>query len=128
MGVSLHPFFLVTNYLSTNTTYEERELITLLRQKDNGAFSYLYEHYSGALYGIIKQIVADVDLANDVLQEVFVSIWKKIDSYDESKGRLFTWMLNIARNASIDKTRSRSFQQSRQQQTLGDTDVIDYAV
>lgn len=95
-----------------------------MRQKDNGAFSYLYDHYSGALYGIIKQIVADVELANDVLQEVFVSIWKKIDSYDESKGRLFTWMLNIARNASIDKTRSRSFRQGLKQDPIVDDELL----
>ncbi len=102
--------------------------MALLRRKDNGAFSYLYDHYAGALHGIIKQIVLDVELANDVLQEVFVAIWKKIDSYDASKGRLFTWMLNIARNAAIDKTRSRAFQQGMRQQELGATERLAYAV
>jgi RNA polymerase sigma factor (sigma-70 family) len=114
--------------LSTNTTYDEQELVALLRRKDNGAFSYLYDHYAGALHGVIKQIVADGELANDVVQEVFVNIWKKIDTYDESKGRLFTWMLNIARNASIDKTRSRQFQQSARQQSLDDNAMLTYAV
>lgn len=92
--------------------------MALLRQKDNGAFSYLYDHYGGALHGVIKQIVQDGDLAADVLQEVFVNIWKKIETYDAGKGRLFTWMLNIARNAAIDKTRSRQFQQGARQQPL----------
>jgi RNA polymerase sigma-70 factor (ECF subfamily) len=101
--------------LSTKLTYEENELIASLRKKDEGAFSYLYEHYSGALYGVIKQIVTDSELSNDVLQETFVNIWKRIESYDETKGRLFTWMLNIARNAAIDKTRSKGFQQSQRQ-------------
>ena len=91
--------------MSAKVTYEEDELVAALRQKDNQAFSYLYEHYSGALYGVIRQIVVDTELSNDVLQESFVNIWRKMDSYDESKGRLFTWMLNIARNAAIDKTR-----------------------
>lgn len=102
--------------------------MALLRQKDNSAFAYLYDHYAGALHGVVRQIVGDVELANDVVQEVFINIWKKIDSYDESKGRLFTWMLNIARNASIDKTRSRTFQQSRQQQALGAAETAAYAV
>ncbi|MBD0351409.1 MAG: sigma-70 family RNA polymerase sigma factor [Flavisolibacter sp.] len=106
--------------MSTNTTYEEQELITLLRQKDNQAFSYLYDHYAGALYGVIKQIITDVEGANDVLQEVFISVWQKIDQYDASKGRLFTWMLNIARNAAIDKIRSKGYQQSLKQQDLID--------
>jgi RNA polymerase sigma factor (sigma-70 family) len=104
--------------LSTNTTYEERELVALLRQKDDNAFSYLYDHYAGALYGVVKQIVLDAEVANDVLQEVFVSIWRKIDTYDDAKGRLFTWMLNIARNAAIDKKRSKGFQQNLKQLPL----------
>ena len=98
-----------------------------MRQKDNGAFSYLYDHYAGALHGVVRQIVGDTEVANDVVQEVFISIWKKIDTYDAAKGRLFTWMLNIARNASIDKTRSRAFQQGARQQALGDTEIAAYA-
>ena len=92
--------------------------MNLLKGKDNQAFSYLYDNYAGALYGVVKQIVTDAETGNDVLQEVFVSIWRKIDSYDETKGRLFTWMLNIARNAAIDKTRSKNYQQSMRQQPL----------
>ena len=96
-------------------TYEEHQLVASLRSKEEEAFSYLYEHYSGALYGVIKQIVGDAELSNDVLQESFVNIWRRMESYDEKKGRLFTWMLNIARNAAIDKTRSKGFQQSQRQ-------------
>ncbi len=101
--------------LGTKVIYEEFELVAALRHKDNQAFGYLYDHYSGALHGIVKQIVGDVELANDVLQETYINIWKRIDTYDEAKGRLFTWMLNIARNAAIDKTRSKGFQQSQRQ-------------
>jgi RNA polymerase sigma-70 factor (ECF subfamily) len=99
--------------LVAKLTYEEHELVASLRLKNDEAFTYLYEHYSGALYGMIKQIVADAELGNDVLQETFVNIWRRIDTYDETKGRLFTWMLNIARNAAIDKTRSKGFQQTQ---------------
>ncbi len=75
--------------MNAKNTYQEGELITLLKQKDDQAFSYLYDNYGGALYGIVKQIVNDGEIGNDVLQEVFVSIWRKIDSYDSSKGRLY---------------------------------------
>ena len=127
MGVTTS-IFPVTNYLSTNITYEEQELVALLRQKDDGAFSYLYDHYAGALYGVVKQIVVDIEIANDVLQEAFVSIWRKIDTYDASKGRLFTWMLNIARNAAIDKTRSKAFQQSQKHQPLTENEITQIPV
>lgn len=113
--------------MSTKSTYEEYELVASLRKKDEEAFGYLYEHYSGALYGVIKQIIGELELSNDVLQETFVNIWRRIESYDENKGRLFTWMLNIARNAAIDKTRSKGFQQSQRQMPL-DGDVIQPSV
>ncbi len=108
-------------------TYEEHELVASLRSKEEDAFSYLYDHYSGALYGIIKQIVGDVELSNDVVQETFVNIWRRIESYDETKGRLFTWMPNIARNAAIDKTRSKGFLQSQRQIPL-DGEIIQPSV
>lgn len=104
------------------TTYNtEQELVLALKRKDNQAFSTLYDNYAGALYSIIKQIITDnAELAGDVLQEVFINIYRKIDTYDQTKGRLFTWMLNIARNASIDALRSKSYQNAQKNQSLPD--------
>lgn len=86
--------------------YSEQTLIQLLQQKDKAAFSYLYDNYSAALYGIVLRVLnQDEETAQDVLQEAFVKIWKNVDNYDVAKGTLFTWMLNIARNTAIDKLR-----------------------
>ncbi len=119
------------NTLGITLTYTEQELVFLLRNRDNKAFAYLYDNYASALYSIVLQIVNDAELANDVLQEVFVNIWRRIEQYDMGKGRLFTWMMNIARNASIDTLRSKGYQNSRKNQsiqenvdTLQVTDVI----
>ena len=101
--------------------YTETELVALLKQRQQNAFGYLYDHYSGALYNVILAIVSDRELASDVLQEVFIKIWKQAESYDATKGRLFTWMMNIARNASIDLLRSKSYQNSRQNRELSET-------
>jgi RNA polymerase sigma-70 factor (ECF subfamily) len=90
----------------------------MLKQHQEPAFNYLYDHYSASLYSVILNIVPDKELAKDVLQEVFVKIWRQIDTYDTTKGRLFTWMLNIARNASIDIVRSKNFQNSQQNREL----------
>jgi RNA polymerase sigma-70 factor (ECF subfamily) len=109
--------------LGTKVTYDENELVAALVNRDQHAYSYLYDHYGGALHGVILQILGDAELSNDVLQETFVNIWKRIDTYDATKGRLFTWMLNIARNAAIDKTRSKGFRQSQLQIPL-DGDVV----
>ncbi len=85
----------------------EEDLISLLKEKSESAFSYLYDNYAGALLGIITRIVVDEDRANDVLQDTFVKIWKNVESYERGKGTLFTWMLNIARNSAIDSNRSK---------------------
>lgn len=106
--------------MDPKTTYSEQELVALLQQRDQKAFSYLYDNYSGALYGIINSIVTIKETANDVLQNVFVNIWRKIESYDATKGRLFTWMLNIARNAAIDEIRSRGYKDSQKNQPLSE--------
>ena len=112
--------------LNSKNTYSEQELVHSLSQRDEKAFGYLYDNYSGALFSIINQIIPEKETASDVLQEVFINIWKKIDSYDAGKGRLFTWMLNIARNAGIDKLRSRSYRDGMKNQPLPN-DVNSYA-
>lgn len=90
-----------------------------LKERNDQAFGFLYDNYAGALYSIIKQIITDnPEIASDVLQEVFINIWRKIATYDQTKGRLFTWMLNIARNAAIDTLRSKSYQNSQKNQEL----------
>ena len=90
----------------------------MLKLRQESAFSYLYDNYSGSLYAVILNIVPDRELANDLLQEVFIKVWKQIESYDPIKGRLFTWMLNVARNASIDAVRSKNYQQGQKNKEL----------
>jgi RNA polymerase sigma factor (sigma-70 family) len=107
--------------LGSTETYSEQELVIALKARNEQAFSYLYDHYSGSLYTIILQIVRSPEIARDVLQEVFVNIWRKIESYDAIKGRLFTWMLNISRNAAIDLLRSKNYQNSQKNQEINDT-------
>lgn len=104
--------------MNKGNLYHESELVSLLKQREEQAFNYLYDHYSGALYAVIVSIVPDRELGNDLLQEVFIKIWRQIATYDNTKGRLFTWMLNVARNASIDAIRSKNFQQSQQNKEL----------
>jgi RNA polymerase sigma factor (sigma-70 family) len=110
------------------TTYSEEELVYLLQQRNENAFSYLYDNYSGALLSIVNGIIPDKEIANDVLQNVFVNIWRKIASYDPSKGRLFTWMLNIARNASIDELRSKGYRDAQKNQPIGESGEVAGAV
>ncbi|MFK5971908.1 MAG: RNA polymerase sigma factor [Flavobacteriaceae bacterium] len=84
----------------------EKHIVELLQERNEKAISLLYEHYGNTLYGVAYKVVRDSELAQDVLQESFIKIWKKSDSYDSTKAKLFTWLFRITRNTAIDKLRS----------------------
>ena len=85
------------------------QLVSKFQDKDEKAFETLYNMYSESMLGVIYNIVRDHDIAQDVMQEVFIKAWHSADSYSSKKGRFFTWLINISRNAAIDKIRSKSF-------------------
>ena len=103
-----------------NTKLSHEQLISLLKSRDEKSFNYLYDHYSAALYGVIFRIVNYQEESNEVLQDSFVKIWNAISSYDEGKGSLYTWMLNIARNTAIDKLKSKAFKNDLKNQSIPD--------
>lgn len=90
----------------TMSTLLEKHIVELLKEGNEKAISLLYEHYGDTLYGVALKVVRNEALAQDVLQESFVKIWKKSGTYDASKAKLFTWLFRITRNTAIDKLRS----------------------
>ena len=96
----------------------EEELVLALRQREKIAVEALYDMYSSSLFGVISRIVIDTAIAEDVLQDTFLKIWNSFSSYSAEKGRLFTWMVNIARNLAIDKVRSKDFKNQGKNQEL----------
>lgn len=85
----------------------ENLLIQRLHAKDEQAMSFFYKNYKKALYQVILRIVRQEELAEDVLQESMLKFWLAFSTYDASKGRLFTWALNISRNLAIDRLREQ---------------------
>ncbi len=102
--------------------YTEDELVALLQHQNKQAFSYLYDNYAPALNNIIFRMVEDISLAEDILQEAFIKIWNNFANYDSSKGRLFTWMLNLTRNLTIDTLRSKGYK--KQSKISGDENSV----
>ncbi len=96
----------------------EDELVRALRNREKIAIEALYDMYSSSLYGVISRIITDTATAEDLLQETFLKIWNSFSGYDAGKGRLFTWMVNIARNLAIDKIRSKDFKNQNKNQDL----------
>ena len=98
---------------------DQDQLVANLKAKQADSFSYLYQNYSGAIYGTILRIVSDEAVAQEALQDAFLKFWDKIEQFDNTKGRLFTWMANISRNLAIDKLRSKEMKK------VGKTDNIE---
>lgn len=94
----------------------------LIKARNTAAFSYLYDNYSGALNGVIANLVSDQILAEDILQESFLKIWNNFEQYNPAKGRLFTWMLNLTRNLTIDTLRSKGYK--KQQKISADENSV----
>ncbi|TRZ41442.1 RNA polymerase sigma factor [Robertkochia solimangrovi] len=92
----------------------ERNIVELLKNRDDKGMAMLYDHYGDTLFGVALKITKDEDLAKDVLQLSLMKIWKKIDTYDNSKSKLFTWMFRITRNTAIDKIRSANLKSDQE--------------
>ena len=76
-------------------------LIQQLKDKDERALSLLYDKYAGAIYSVIIKMVRDEGKAQNLLQDTFMTVWDKAESYDASKGRFYTWVFRIARNKTL---------------------------
>lgn len=85
------------------------QLLERFKKKDIKAFESLHGMYSANIYGVINIIIKDDALSQEICQDVFIKVWNNAESYNASKGRFFTWILNIARNTAIDEVRSKSF-------------------
>lgn len=88
--------------------YSDRELVDGLKKNQRWAYESLYDNYSALLYGIIFRILKDEEKASDILQEVFLKVWKKVDDFQLEKSSLKTWLVRIARNAGIDQYRKEN--------------------
>lgn len=103
----------------------EQHIIELMQNGDKQFVSLLYDNYADSLYGMVLRILKDASIAEDVLQDSFIKIWKKHSDYDPSKSRLFTWLLTICRNTAIDKLRSLRNKQEKEIHTE-DSNVYDH--
>ena len=101
-----------------------RELAAMLSRAglgDRAAFAALYERTSGHLFAVVLRIQRDRGVAEDLLQEVYVSVWKAAASFDAARSQPLTWLTHIARNRAIDSLR-RAQSQPRFESTTRDDD------
>jgi RNA polymerase sigma-70 factor (ECF subfamily) len=87
--------------------FPDEELVAQLSRQDVQAFETLYDRYGNLVYSVSLRILTDVQAAEDVVQEVFLRVWRKPDHYSTARGRFLTWLMSVARNRAIDELRSR---------------------
>jgi RNA polymerase sigma-70 factor, ECF subfamily len=90
------------------TTDDISRLLSRVAQKDRAAFADVYQATSSKLYGIILRILHRRDLADEVLQEVYVKIWDRAADFDAGIASPITWMSTIARNRALDEARRKT--------------------
>ena len=86
---------------------DDMRLIARIRGGEPGAMSELYDRYSSVVYGVALRVLQDAAAAEDVLQDIFLQLWRKPDAFDGSRGSLVAWLAVIARHRSIDRLRQR---------------------
>ncbi|GAB3334836.1 sigma-70 family RNA polymerase sigma factor [Larkinella ripae] len=84
------------------TPQQEAFFLEALVSHSRKAYNELYDRYARALLGIIYRIVLDEAVAEDLLQETFIKVWRHVHHHDPAKGRLFTWLAQVARNTALD--------------------------
>lgn len=103
----------------------DKELLKRIVKKDPVALSLLYDQYHRLLFGLLISILKKKTEAEDILQEVFTTIWEKADQFDYEKGSAYTWIVSLTRNKGIDRLRSKVYKEQKKQSTsLDDDDVF----
>lgn len=119
-------FFILSTIGKILTKDEERdrELMARIKARDSSALSELYDHYNRLLFGLILSVLKKREEAEDILQEVFTKIWQQAEKFDLEKGTVYTWIVTLARNKSIDRLRSKVYKEQKKQSTSLDNEDV----
>jgi RNA polymerase sigma-70 factor, ECF subfamily len=90
-----------------NAGVSDLSLLWAIRSGDESAMASLYDRYSSIVYAVALRVLGDTGAAEDVLQEVFMQLWRNPQAFDSSRGNLGAWLGVISRNRAIDSLRKR---------------------
>ena len=95
-------------------------LVSKVARGDSAAFESLYDVLGASVFGVARRVVRDPSRAEDVAQEVFLEVWRKAPSFDDSRGSAKTWIMTIAHRRAVDAVRRNESQKKYDGQVLGD--------
>jgi RNA polymerase sigma-70 factor (ECF subfamily) len=119
-------FFILSTIGKFLTKDEERDraIMSRIKARDAAALSELYDYYHRLLFGLIFSILKKREEAEDTLQEVFTKIWEKAEQFDLDRGAVYTWIVSLTRNKSIDRLRSKVYKEQKKQSTSLDNEDV----
>ena len=91
-------------------------LVQRLLQRDVRAFEQLYDRHSRIVYGLVLRILQQASTAEEVVQDIFLQLWRNAAQYDGSRGPFLPWLLTLARNRALDHLRLKSERQRRREE------------
>ncbi len=106
---------------------QDADLLKRIHRRDQKALSLLYDRYAPILFPLALRVVSARDDAEEILQEVFLQVWQKADTYVAERGSVYSWVVTMCRNRSIDRIRSGNFKKKSKEvgleasQTVSDT-------
>jgi RNA polymerase sigma-70 factor (ECF subfamily) len=95
------------NSETANRSVDDAATLTRIGQRDENAMEEIFRRYSGPVYSVALRVLHDTGQAEDVLQEVFLQLWRNPTAFDQDRGSLGAWLMVIARNRAIDLVRRR---------------------
>jgi len=101
----------VTFEAADATLLADETLAERLGDGDVAALECIYERHSRAVFSLALKLLADREAAEEVVQETFIKLWQRPDSYSVSRGRLIAWLLGVAHHRAIDRLRRRKLEQ-----------------
>jgi len=87
---------------------DDEELMQRLQYRDLRAFRTLYARYGNLVYSTVLRVLRDPQVSEDMVQEIYLRLWRKPDSYAATRGKFVTWLTSVARNRAVDEIRSRN--------------------
>lgn len=111
----LFTFLAVIGKFTNGNADDEVKLMKRIQARDANALDELYDLYKRLLFGMVIAIVKKHEEAEDVLQEIFIKIWNKADSFDAKRGNAYSWIVTLARNTAIDRIRSKGYKTQQKQ-------------
>jgi RNA polymerase sigma-70 factor, ECF subfamily len=93
----------------------DEDLISLVQARDSEAFAGLYDRHGRAAYFLAYRMMGERQAAEDLVQEVFLKVWRAAGSYRAERGSVRTWLLSIVHNRGIDQLRSTASRQRMQE-------------